>query len=74
MGNDPILEMYMKTHHQWLVMTKIKHQIILNKPMIVRRIYTKAWNDTTFQKYRFPGIKILEDLAESSASGSRGLH
>ena len=73
MGDDPILEMYMKKHHQWLVMTKIKHQIILNKPMIVRRICTKAWNDTTFTRYRFPGIKILDDLAEISSSGSRGL-
>ena len=43
----------------------------LNKPMIVRRIYTKAWNDTTYQRYRFPGIKILDDPTES---GSRGLH
>ena len=53
-------------------MTKIKHQIILNKSMIIRRIYTKAWDEN--YKYRFSGIKILDDPPESSLSGSRGLH
>lgn len=35
-----ILDQCMTRHYEWLVMTRIKHQIVLNKPMIVRRIYT----------------------------------
>ena len=30
-----ILNQFMRQHNQWLVMTKIKHQVVLNKPMIV---------------------------------------
>ena len=65
---------HMKMHHQWLVMTKIKHQIILNKLVIVRRIYTKAWDDYLYPTLRFPGIKILEESNVASTSGSHGLH
>ena len=67
-----MLKQHMMQHNYWLVMTKIKHQIILNKPMIVRRIYTKAWDEN--YKYIFPGIKILDNPPEISTSGSRGLH
>ena len=67
----PILKSYMQMHYQWLVMTKIKHQIVLNKPMIVRRIYTKAWDDE-FYPLRYPGIKILYDPAESASTSTSG--
>ena len=39
-----ILGYFMRRHHHWLVLTKVNHQVILRKPMIVRRIYTKAWD------------------------------
>ena len=42
--NHHILQQFMCCHDEWLVMTKIKHQFVLNKPMIVRRIFTKAWD------------------------------
>ena len=61
-----ILKQHMVQHNEWLVMTKIKHQVILNKPMIFRRIYTKAW-DLNY-KYRYPGIQIL-DMPFGSTSG-----
>ena len=70
---NPILNCYKKRQLQWLVLTKVKHQIILNKHMIVRRIYTKAWDDDLYPRLRFPGITIL-DQTETSTSGSSGLH
>ena len=60
-GDDDILHRYMTHHYEWLVMTKIKHQIVLNKPMVVRRIYTKAWDEHVYKRLRFPGISILEE-------------
>lgn len=39
------LKEYMKEHLEWLVLTKVKHQIVLGKPMIVCRIFTKAWDE-----------------------------
>ena len=67
-----ILKQHMVQHNEWFFMTKIKHQIVLNKPMIVRRIYTKAW-DANY-KLCFPGIQILDIPPKSSTSGSHGLH
>lgn len=32
-------------------MTKIKHKIVLNKPMIVKRIYTKTWDEHLDKKH-----------------------
>ena len=69
---NPILNCYKKRKLQWLFLTKVKHQIILNKPMIVRRIYTKAWDDDLYPRLRFPGITIL-DQAKTSTSASSGL-
>ena len=71
---NSVFEFQKSMHLQWLVLTKLKHQIILNKPIIVRRIYTKAWDDHIYPNLRFPGIKILEDPVEASTSGSRELH
>ena len=33
-----ILDEFMSRHHEWLIMTNIKHQYVLNKLMIVRPI------------------------------------
>ena len=72
---NPILKSYMEMHHQWLVMTKIKHQIILNKPMIVRRIYTKAWDDEFYGKIRYVDATILDPpTTTTSTSGPREPH
>lgn len=48
------LQEYMREHLEWLVLTKIKHQIVLAKPMTVRRIYTKAWDGLLYKRNRFP--------------------
>jgi len=57
--DNEVLKEYMNRHHQWLILTKIKHQIILNKPMIVRRIFTKAWDENVYKKFQFPEITVF---------------
>ena len=59
--DSQILGYFMKRQHEWLVMTKTKHQIILRKPMIVRRIYTKAWDSCRYSQIRFPRATPLGD-------------
>ena len=44
------LEEYMREHLEWLVLTKVQYQIVLGKPMIVRRIYTKAWDEMLYRR------------------------
>jgi len=53
------LQEYMREHLEWLVLTKVKHQFILGKPMIVRRIYTKAKDELLYKRDRFPDLKVL---------------
>lgn len=49
----------MTCHYEWLELTKVKHQIILGKPMIVRRIFTKAWDELLYKKKRFLEIIVF---------------
>lgn len=58
-SDNETLREYMTRHYEWLVLTKIKHQIVLNKPMIVRRIFTKAWDENLYKKFRFPEITVF---------------
>ena len=53
------LEEYMREHMEWLVLTKVQYQIVLGKPMIVRRIYTKASNEMLYKRDRFPDLKVF---------------
>lgn len=53
------LKEYMSGHYEWLVLTKVKYQIVLGKPMIVRRIFTKAWDELLYKRNRFPEITIF---------------
>lgn len=57
--DNEVLKEHMNRHHQWLILTKIKHQIILNKAIIVRRIFTKAWDENVYKKFGFPEITIF---------------
>ena len=67
--NHHILQQFMCRHDEWLVMTKVKHQFVLNKPMIVRRTFTKAWDGILYPIF-YPGITAL---GGPSTFGSRGL-
>lgn len=49
----------MARHYQWIVLIKIKHHVILGKPMVFCRIFTKAWDETLDKKYRFPDITFF---------------
>ena len=53
------LQEYMREHLSWYVLTKVQHQIILGKPMIVRRIYTKACDDIMYKRGRFPDLTVF---------------
>jgi len=53
------LKEYMREHLEWLVLTKVKHQIVLGKPMIVRRIFTKAWDELLYKRNRFPALTMF---------------
>lgn len=53
------LEEYMREHLEWLVLTKVQYQIVLGKPMIVLRIYTKAWDEHLYKRTRFPELTIF---------------
>lgn len=53
------LQEYMREHLEWYVLTKVQHQIILGKPMIVRRIYTKACDDLLYKRNRFPDLTVF---------------
>ena len=53
------LQEYMVDHLEWCVLTKVQHQIILGKPMIVRRIYTKACDDLLYKRERFPDFTLF---------------
>lgn len=59
--NHSILHQFMARHDEWFVLTKIKHQYVLNRHMNVRQIYTKAWDGLLYQRPRFPGIAPLSD-------------
>jgi len=58
-NENKTLKEYMSCHYEWLVLTKVKHQIILGKPMIIWRIFTKAWDELLYKKHRFPGITVF---------------
>ena len=53
------LEEYMREHMEWLVLTKVQYQIILGKPMIVHKIYTKAWDEMSYKRGRFPKLTVF---------------
>lgn len=53
------LKEYMTRHYEWLVLTKLKHQIILGKPMIFQRIFTKALDELLYKKKIFPEIIVF---------------
>lgn len=57
--DNKTLREYMSRHYEWLVLTKIRNQIIQGKPMIVTRIFTKAWDELLYKKYRFPKITVF---------------
>jgi len=59
LSDNEILREYMGRHYECLVLTKIKHQVILNKPMIVRRIFTKAWDENLYKRFWFPEITVF---------------
>jgi len=40
--DNKTLREYMSCRYEWLVLIKVKHQIILVKSMIIRRIFTKS--------------------------------
>jgi len=53
------LQEHMREHLSWYVLTKVQHQIILGKPMIVRHIYTKACDDIMYKRGRFPDLTVF---------------
>lgn len=53
------LQEYMREHLSWYVLTKVQRQIILGKPMIVQRIYTKACDDIFYKRRKFPNLTIF---------------